>query len=297
MNKVGIIVVTFNRKELLKKNIEALLEQEYSESDIFIIDNASTDGTEEYISEFIDNKKIIYINTGNNLGGAGGFNFGMKKVLELGYEYIWMMDDDTIPYKEALKELMEANDVLKGEYGFLSSIALWKDETACRMNKQKITKDWYNKARLLKYGILKTYYATFVSFFIKAEVAKKEGLPIKEFFIWGDDVEYTNRISKKYCCYIVGKSQVLHDTKNNEGSNIAKDDIQRVQRYKYAYRNEMYIAKKNGIKGICKYIAKIGLHVCRVLVNSKGHRLIKLSIILGNSIRGIFFNPKIEYLE
>ena len=52
MNKVAIIVVTYNRKKLLKKNIEALLNQNYKDFDLFIIDNASTDGTYNYIKKF-----------------------------------------------------------------------------------------------------------------------------------------------------------------------------------------------------------------------------------------------------
>lgn len=297
MKKVVALVVTFNRKELLKKNIEALLEQDYKDFDILVIDNASTDGTYQYIEAYIKENKIIYESTKENLGGAGGFNFGMKKALKMGYEYIWLMDDDTIPYKDSLQKLMEADITLNGEYGFLSSTVLWKDGSPCKMNKQKNTSDWYLDSQYLKEGLLRTYYATFVSFFIKAKVAKEVGLPIKEFFIWGDDVEYTNRISKNHKCYIAGKSQVVHYTQNNEGSNIAKDSKDRINRYKYAYRNEIYIAKKNGIKGICRQIAKICLHIFRVVFFSKEAKLKKIVVIIFSSLKGIFFNPKIEYIK
>lgn len=294
---VMAVVVTYNRKELLKQSIEALLCQNYSNCKILIVDNASTDGTKEDIDKYIKNKQIEYTNTGANLGGAGGFNFGIKKAVELGFEYIWVMDDDTIPCESALLELINADKILEGRYGFLSSIALWQDGNPCIMNRQKTTKDWYNHSHYLNYGLLKTYYATFVSFFLKASVVKDIGLPIKEFFIWGDDVEYSNRISKKYDCYIVGKSQVLHKTSNNAGSNIAIDDEKRIQRYKFAYRNEIYIARKNGLKGICRQLAKIVLHIFRVIFKSKRNKIKKIFIILSNSFKGIFFNPKIEYLE
>ena len=60
----------------------------------------------------------------------------------------------------------------------------------------------------------------------------------------------------------------------------------------------MYIAKKNGLKGILRQIAKIGLHIYRVLAKNKnGHRIKKWSIILGNSIKGLFFNPKVEFIK
>ena len=299
MKDVAAVIVTYNRKDFLKKCIDALLAQEVKvKCDVLIIDNASSDGTKEEIKEYINSNKVIYMNTGANLGGAGGFNFGIKKATELGYKYIWIMDDDCIVNKDSLKELLEADRHLNGKYGFLSSVVLWKDGNTCKMNKQKIPSNWFEKEPLLKYSLLSTYYATFVSFFIKSEVVKDVGLPIKEFFIWGDDVEYSNRISKKYNCYIVGKSQVLHDTKNNEGSNIARDEEERLNRYKFAYRNEMYIAKKNGTKAILRQIAKICLHIYRVLAKNKnGHRIKKWSIIIGGSIKGIFFNPKVEVIR
>lgn len=295
--EVIAVVVTYNRKELLEECIQALLNQNYKNCKILIVDNASIDGTQEYVKKYIDNEKVIYTNTGKNLGGAGGFNYGIKEAYKIGCDFVWLMDDDCIVHEDTLQELIKADKELNGNYGFLSSVVLWKDGNPCQMNKQKIVRKWYEGAQKLKYGLLKTYYATFVSFFIKSDVVKKVGLPIKEFFIWGDDVEYTNRISKGYDCYIVGKSQVLHATKNNEGSNIAKDDVERISRYQYAYRNEVYIAKQNGMKGILRQFSKICLHVFRVIVQSKKNKLKKIRIIVLSSIKGIFFNPKVEYIE
>lgn len=298
MKKVAIVVVTYNRKEMLKKCIQALLEQSYTNYEIIIVDNASTDGTHEYIEETLKNSKVTYINTTENLGGAGGFNFGIKKAIQnTDANYIWLMDDDCIAKKDSLEELINASQTLNENYGFLSSVVLWKDNTTCEMNKQKIKQPWHKKASYLQYGLLPTYHATFVSFFIKRQTVIEEGLPIKEFFIWGDDVEYSNRISKKQDSYIVGRSIVVHETKNNEGSNIAKDDIERIGRYKYAYRNEMYIAKKNKAKGIIRQICKIALHIGRIIKYSKKYKIRKIIIVLVNSIKGIWFNPKIEYIK
>ena len=67
--KIAAVVVTFNRKEYLVKNIEALLAQVNAPMDILIIDNASTDGTEETIRHYMDAGQILYENTGENLGG------------------------------------------------------------------------------------------------------------------------------------------------------------------------------------------------------------------------------------
>ena len=65
MKKVVAVVVTYNRLLLLKENVDALLNQSYKSLDIMIIDNASSDGTEEYIKG-LKNKNIIYINYRQN---------------------------------------------------------------------------------------------------------------------------------------------------------------------------------------------------------------------------------------
>lgn len=69
-DKVIAVIVTYNRKELLKESIEALINQKYENCNILVIDNNSTDGTKDYIKKFIEEEKIMYENTGENLGGA-----------------------------------------------------------------------------------------------------------------------------------------------------------------------------------------------------------------------------------
>ena len=71
--KVCAVVVTYNRKEKLKKCIQCLLGQADSKCDVLIVNNASTDGTEEMIRNEFKIPEVLYYNTGANLGGAGGF--------------------------------------------------------------------------------------------------------------------------------------------------------------------------------------------------------------------------------
>lgn len=297
MKSVAAIVVTYNRKKLLKEAIDALLSQSLPEADVLVVDNASTDGTKEYITDYISQNKIVYFNTGNNLGGAGGFNFGMRQAYEAGYKYIWIMDDDAIVKKNALEELLRADHLLKGNYGYLSSAVFWIDGQPCMMNRSQLIKDWTSDLEYLSDGLVRTYSSTFVSFFVKSATVKELGLPIKDFFIWADDIEYSNRLSKKYPCYVVGKSQVIHKTKDNNGSNIVKEQGDRIGRYKFAYRNECVIARENGIKGRLRQFAKVNYHMLRVIFTNNPHKLKKLGVILSASIQGIFFRPKIEYVE
>ena len=287
--KIAAVVVTFNRKEYLVKNIEALLKQGTPEMDILIIDNASTDGTKETIQKYIDADQIIYSNTGKNLGGAGGFNYGIRYAYEHQYDFIWIMDDDTYPHPDALQKFLAADQKLGGDYGYLAGKVLWKDGSWCNMNTPKYSGN--NE----KQGYKQIHQSSFVSMFIPRKTVAKYGLPIKEFFIWGDDVEYTRRIALKEASYLVEDSQVLHDTKNNVGSDIVYDD-ERLERYRYAYRNEMYIALHENWKRRVYQRLKIWYHIAKILLHSSQKKK-KIQLIRSASAEGKHFNPSIEYVQ
>lgn len=292
------VVVTYNRLEMLKKCISALESQIYS-CDILIVDNASTDGTRSWMEQYILNKQNIrYINTGVNLGGAGGFNFGMRKAVELGYDYVWIMDDDCIPNPDSLEKLMAADTMLGGSanYGFLSSKVLWTDGSECIMNRQKFKKLPVMNPYYEEKGLKPVIQATFVSLLFPVETIKMAGLPIKEFFIWGDDIEYTRRISVRMDMpsYLVEDSTVVHAMAQNTGSNIATDVPERIDRYNYAFRNENYLYRKEGIKGFCYYVAKCGFNLLRIIVKAKKHRMKRCGVIIKCMFGGLFFNPPIE---
>jgi len=293
--KVMAIVVTYNRKELLKECIQALLNQEYKNCDILIIDNASTDGTKEYINEELNNHKVHYVNTGENLGGAGGFNYGIKEAVKLGCDFIWVMDDDCIVHKDSLTKLLEADENLNGNYGFLSSKVLWKDRSICKMNIQK--RKFSKWLKDYETNMQKIEMASFVSLFIKTQIVEEVGLPIKEFFIWTDDWEYTRRISRKYKCYYISKSVVTHKSKLNEGASIATVDGDRLERFKYMYRNDVVLYRRERIKGWILLYLRLTLHKIRILRSNRKDKKERIKIINNGIREGKKFYPEIEYIK
>jgi len=295
MNRILAIVVTYNRLDLLKECIDALSNQTFKAFDILVINNASTDGTDEYLQTEKEKGILDFITKENNTGGAGGFNAGIKEALKRKYDFFWLMDDDTITKSNTLEELWNAAKGLKENFGFLTSYALWKDGTHCKINKVKLKgKDYYEDSFHNNKGIHKAKSATFVSLLINAEAAKEVGLPIKEFFIWSDDQEYTLRIQEKYDSYIVTHSEVVHKTANNLGSNIILDDYRRIARYKIAFRNEWYIARK--WKERNHQIAKIK-QVCEGVIRFSDHKAKRIWAILSGTVKGFFFRPKIEEFD
>lgn len=295
--KIVAVVVTYNRIAMLKCCLQSLLEQTVS-CDILIVDNASTDGTAAWgLKQAAETDRIKYQNTGANLGGAGGFQCGMRWAVSADYEYVWVMDDDCIPEKDALEQLLKADLLLEGKYGWLSSVALWTDGHVCKMNHPKLKKTFYDFIEFMKYGIVAAEQATFVSLFLKREIICQMGFPIAEFFIWGDDVEFTRRIAVRGSvpCFVVGQSQVVHAMKENIGTNLVTDRPERIDRYRYAFRNEAYCYRKEGVRGVCYYCARVGINFLRILVKAPDHKGKRVWVLLSGFMKGCFFHPKVEF--
>lgn len=70
--KLGAFIVTFNRPAILKNSIRLLLEQTRPPEIILIVDNGNSETTKPALENF-PAEKVIYENTGDNLGSAGGF--------------------------------------------------------------------------------------------------------------------------------------------------------------------------------------------------------------------------------
>ncbi len=292
-NPVCAVVVTYNRRDKLQKCIDCLLNQENASCDILIVNNASTDDTEEMIRDNYTLPKVLYYNTGKNLGGAGGFEFGVREAVLKGYEYVWIMDDDTWPNEDALYELLNAGKELKDEWGFLSSVAYWTDGSICRMNIQKkgifrhIGKEEYTK------NVSEIKMCSFVSLLVKSTVVKELGLPIGDYFIWTDDYEFTGRISQKYKCYMVTKSHVVHAMEKHTRVNFATDDSDRLERYRYIYRNDVHCYRQYGVKGWAYIVMKDCYTALNILVHSQV-KLKKIRVMIKGFKEGLKYAPTIE---
>ncbi|MCD7883708.1 MAG: glycosyltransferase family 2 protein [Lachnospiraceae bacterium] len=248
------VVVTYNRKELLIQCLDALLGQSVLVSRILVFNNNSTDGTEKLFEpgSKYHNEMIEVINSEKNLGGAGGFSKGMQLASEQECDWIWCMDDDTIPEKTALEELLNSiKFILEQEkrISFLSSYVYGPNEEPMNVPKLRMDKCengysfWY---KYLDKGLVPVSQATFVSILISKRAMIEVGYPIADYFIWGDDTEYTRRLIKKYGpAYLCGTSKVLHKRFNSKIISIlTEDNKDRVSLYKYYFRNALANAKK-----------------------------------------------------
>ena len=294
MKRTAAVIVTYNRKDLLLECVSAVLAQKGGAPAVIVVDNDSGDGTGEALRPYVERGEVIYFNTGANLGGAGGFQYGIRKAVEMGYEYLWIMDDDCIPSETALSALLSAARE-KPEFGFLSSKVLWKDGSICRMNvqREKLTKNVTHFGRKR----IPVVMASFVSLFLRADVVREAGLPIKEFFIWTDDWEFTRRISRSRPCWLVTDSVVTHKSKANIAADISRESADRLDRFRYLYRNDVVLYRREGLRGFAYECVRLSGHCVRVLLKAKDHKLKRIGKILGGTLEGLFFRPGIEYVD
>lgn len=193
--KIAAIVVTYNRKELLKKCIESILKQSYLPTTLYIIDNASTDGTDSYFTSTNDLSPIIkYIRLNENGGGAQGFYYGLRIAHETNsYDAYWVMDDDGQPDKYCLENLTS----YLPQYDYLAPLVLDidnKEQLAFNYNGSFVLKDVVNKA---SNNILKDWACPFNGILYSKKLVEKIGYPKKELFIWGDEANYHMRAQEE----------------------------------------------------------------------------------------------------
>lgn len=234
--KVATIIVSYNRSSLLKQSLEAINNQSRSTDYLIVVDNNSTDDSLEVASCAKNVTKIV--NLKENLGGAGGFTAGIALALaEYKPDYVWIMDDDCIPEKQALEELLKVTDSYDGQVALVASEAIWHDGTVHPMNKPRPRRflNAISKMKAEKIACTQIRTASFVSILIDTRAIYEDGLPIGDFFIWNDDFEYTGRILKNRVGLYAPNSKVKHLTKQLAGSD--KDPG---ERFYYEVRNKLW---------------------------------------------------------
>ncbi len=312
--KVCTVVVTFNRYELLKECLDALLNQTFK-NDILIIDNASTDGTQNKIKQdgYLSHTQIIYKRLAVNSGGAGGFHFGVQYTLDNHYDYVWLMDDDAEPELNALELLINNLDDEKySAYAPKTLIGTKNNHILSTFGHRGIF-DYKNCLPAFQKAInLKEYekdkceieMASFVGILIPISSIKKIGLPEKRFFIHHDDTEYSLRLATIGKILMINESLIYHKEKRQEEKIerqflwFKKNRIryERLWLKYFGLRNSVFIAFKYG-KGYKRYFLAFKLYfdLIKDILLYDDKKLIRL-IFATNSffdgVRGHFDNEK-----
>lgn len=205
---VAAVVVTYNRKALLEKCLWSLLTQTTPLERIYVVDNASTDGTPGVIP---DDSRVTYLRLEQNLGGAYGFARGVELALKGDHASLWLMDDDCLPEPEALAELLAYGDGTEVR----CSAVLARDGRYDLHHRRR-----FDALRLKEHDVPRQAYRergapvdlfTFVAALIPTSAIRRAGLPVNNYFFMYDDSEYALRLRRLgVVAHLVPASRVWH---------------------------------------------------------------------------------------
>lgn len=204
-------VVAFNRAPLLAQVLHSLTSQSYA-VDVLVVDNASVDNTRAVVSQF--DGRVHYFNTGKNLGGAGGFAWAVELACAMPYDYAYLLDDDAIPSLNAIQVLVEtlAANVELQQLPFLASTPVSVSKDSHPVGTPVPSTVFERQKRLIGMNAIAIDYAAFLGVLVSLEAARAAHLPIADFFIWGDDVEYTTRLGRVSGGACIPASTLVHES-------------------------------------------------------------------------------------
>lgn len=249
--KICVVIVTYNRKNKLENALRCYSKQTLLPKHVIVVNNASTDGTKELLSNWSsldEGYNKIVINCNENLGGSSGFYIGIKKALELDSNWIWVSDDDAYPNDNSFEI---ANDFITNSTETLAAICgsvyvngyidcshrRIINRKLFRLKDKALDENMYNNA----YFELNEF--SYVGTMMNKEIVKIAGLPKKEYFIHYDDTEHSLRMSKYGKIYCIPSIKIKHDIEKKQDSN--NDSYNSSWQKYYDYRNLLDMIKSN----------------------------------------------------
>lgn len=185
---VSIIILNYNGKEFLKDCLDSVLGQSYSDFEVILFDNCSSDGSVEFLKENYNTAKVKAIVSEKNLGFAGGNNEALKHAVG---DYIVLLNNDTIVEKNWLEELVCAVNIDEN-VGIAQSL-VYTEGIPLKYYEMNGTLNLFghNVMRFFDIsedGIGDIFMVTGCSFIIKREVLNSvSGLFLDEYFAYAED--------------------------------------------------------------------------------------------------------------
>lgn len=292
---IAAVIVTYNRKHLLLESIMALLNQEVKFNKIIIIDNASTDNTEEYIRQngIMDNNEIFYKKLPYNIGGSGGFYEGIKYCLDNKFEWVVLLDDDAILKKDFLYNILKAINMYPNIMVF-SGTVMTNGVIDTNHRRRIINTITYKQKNVCideyKNDIFYCDIISFVGVVIKTDLINTVGLPERNYFIWYDDTEYSIRLRKLSQIINVNNAIIYHKT-DLLNNNYYKPNWKEY----YGIRNKILMQKKHSTNKFMLYIylfIKLVLNLVSNFINKKfkNYRRYRFKLILKSYKDALFFD-------
>lgn len=299
-SKVAAVVVTYNRKAILGQCLAAIHGQTRRPDRIIIMDNGSTDGTYDDLAEQgLLTDDTVFVRFAENRGPARAFWQGMSHAYADGADWVWVMDDDIIPDPTALEVLlstarMEFPD--PEQLAFLSSRVRGPEgqpmntpEVAWRAALQDEYATWEEK---LDHGMVQIRRASLTSTLFPRSTLRDVPPSAPDFWMWGEDSDFTMRATKSRRAYLVSGSKVVHLRAISRPLHpLTETDPSRLRRMFFMYRNLVYLRRHHypPAEVLMSVIDGVRLTVKAALTG----RFAAARVVLTGTLAGFWFRPRI----
>lgn len=273
---VYVIILNYNGYKDTIECVNSLKKIVYKNYKIVIVDNNSTDDSEKVLKESC--KECLIIQTGRNLGYAGGNNIGINYSIENESDYICILNNDVVVEQNFLNELVkhfENNDntAMVGpmicEYSNKQII----QSTGARVNLYKGDVSPLNNGKTeeqIKQKIIKCDYVGGACILVRRDVLEDIGLIPENYFLFFEETEWCFRAREKrydvICCC---------DAKVKHKGSSSMNKVSGLSEY-FMHRNRIIFEKRNAnlIQLICFYVYVTFETIYRIVVKKRSTKLV-----------------------
>ncbi len=207
--KVFVIVLNFNGIKYLKSCLPSLMSQTYSNYQVIVCDNASTDGSANYVK--LNFPSAILIQNRENLGFSKGNNKALKLALDQGADYLQLFNNDTIAEKDVIESLVKTAESNE-EIGIVGPKILdFKNRTLIQEMGMTCDKFGFPAAmKTRRESVLEAFYVSGCAMLIKQEVLRKIGGFDEKYFMFSEDLDLCWRTQLAGYTVVVNKAAKVY---------------------------------------------------------------------------------------
>jgi GT2 family glycosyltransferase len=242
---VHVIVVNYNGLKYLRACLSSIERQTYQNFETIVIDNASTDNSEEYIRQYFP--KITLIQASRNLGFAEGNNLAIKSTLDQKADYIFLVNNDTELESDLVEKLIRTAE--RDDSIGIVGPAVFDLKNKESLQEMGMAIDKFGYALALKSSLNKdcVFFVSGCAMMIKSELILKIGIFDESYFMFAEDLDLCWRSwLAGYKIIVNENARIYHASGGSISGGIIKSSI-----YKTTAKR-VFLREKNTLRTLIK---------------------------------------------
>jgi rhamnopyranosyl-N-acetylglucosaminyl-diphospho-decaprenol beta-1,3/1,4-galactofuranosyltransferase len=297
--RVVASVVTFNRKDAVVACLEGLASQTAELEAALVIDNGSTDGTEQAIAASGVGKRlpILYMRLERNVGAAGGYHVAFREALSHSPDWIWVTADDVVPATDALAKMLRSAPAHEDSTAAICPAVVglhgrfqpeYSGGPYRRRQPLPLSEDDHLRAAV------RIDHASFMGMLVRSAAVEAVGFPMADFFLSGDDLEWFLRLRPNWSVWLVPPARVVHQDETLASGLGPLGSIRRALRpipedqlwkVLYTFRNMAWIRRRYDGESPLGFAVQLAKQWGRVLLADR-HKLPRMRLFLDAGLAG-----------